>query len=551
MKYYIKGGNKTVNLSNYDFMASGGEASIYSYGSKVCKIFHSPQKMIPELKIQELSNLTKNNIIKPIDILSDQNGMNIGFTMEKISGVHLCKLFINSIKIKNNISQNDILDILKKMIDTIKHIHKNKCLMVDGNELSYLVNKGIVYFIDVNSYKTISYPPTAIMPTIKDFHSNYFSELTDWFSFGIVSFQLFVGMHPFAGVTPKYNKKGIDATIERMKNNITVFNGGKLMPNANSLDIIPNNYKEWYRNLFVKGERTPPPESFGSVSSIQFKSSTAKSSGDIELTLLTKFEFVYSSINYKNINGNNIYITQYPNNYSCILNGKLIWSARSRYDMLLLPVNNTPILIGDGQIKIGNQIKKYQGKYFISDNRLFVASNFLSEVVFKKLARKVIISYTNNTAINKNSLQVLDGFAYQESLGKKFLIVPNSTVCRIIHIKELEKYRIIDGKYLNNICMLLLFNNGSYNKAIIRFDKSIYDIRFVDSTQNGINFAVLDNGICARFTEDDKLELFLNKVGDTSLKIIKGHISNSMKLFNKGNALIGIDAGNVYQIKEK
>ena len=47
----------------------------------------------------------------------------------------------------------------------------------------------------VDSYQTAHYPATAIMPSVRDWKVplHDFSELSDWFSFAIVSFQVFLG----------------------------------------------------------------------------------------------------------------------------------------------------------------------------------------------------------------------------------------------------------------------------------------------------------------------------------------------------------------------
>ena len=54
MKYRIKGGGD-VNLSKRNFVASGGEGSVYVSGRSAFKVYEKSSKMIPLGKIDELA----------------------------------------------------------------------------------------------------------------------------------------------------------------------------------------------------------------------------------------------------------------------------------------------------------------------------------------------------------------------------------------------------------------------------------------------------------------------------------------------------------------
>ena len=66
---------------------------------------------------------------------------------------------------------------------------------------NFLIDRDMqhVLFIDVDSYQTAGFPATAIMDSIRDRHSSTYSAGTDWFSFAILAFQMFVGVHPYRG----------------------------------------------------------------------------------------------------------------------------------------------------------------------------------------------------------------------------------------------------------------------------------------------------------------------------------------------------------------
>ena len=59
---------------------------------------------------------------------------------------------------------------------------------------------------------------------------------------------------------------------------------------------------------------------------------------------------------------------------------------------------------------------------------------------------------------------------------------------------------------------------------VFRFDPDFqgYDIRKIENiTPSGLNFTVLDSGVCVSLTEDEKLEVFSVSKGSTSIKSVE------------------------------
>ena len=222
MKVTIKGSNHAIQLNKNNFVASGGEGSIYTHSGTALKIYSNPKDVIPYAKIQELSAITNFNVIKPEKLVLGSHNIPIGYTMKHVSNTYaLCQLFPKAFRDREGLTTEVVLKLVQRMQSTITDMHKIKgLLIVDLNEMNFLVDKKFkeVYFIDVDSYKTEHFPPTAIAEAIRDYHSNSFNHLTDWFSFAILSFQMFVGIHPYKGKHPSI--KGIK---DRMLANIPVF----------------------------------------------------------------------------------------------------------------------------------------------------------------------------------------------------------------------------------------------------------------------------------------------------------------------------------------
>jgi len=70
--------------------------------------------------------------------------------------------------------------------------------------------------------------------------------------------------------------------------------------------------------------------------------------------------------------------------------------------------------------------------------------------------------------------------------------------------------------------MVLGSKKGQYDRLIFRFDENMdHDLRVVeDVTPAGLNFTVLDSGVCVSLTESDQIELFSVRRGSSQTKVI-------------------------------
>ena len=80
-----------------------------------------------------------------------------------------------------------------------------------------------------------------------------------------------------------------------------------------------------------------------------------------------------------------------------------------------------------------------------------------------------------------------------------------------MRLRELEGYRVIDARMEGRVLMAVGEKQGRYDYFVFRFDRdwSSYDARVLsDVTYTGLNFTVLDSGICVHMNPSEKLELF-------------------------------------------
>lgn len=556
-------GKGQIDLNQNDFISEGGEGKIFGKGNLAYKIYTDLNKMIPPSKIQELSVLDHPNILKPLDSLLDKTNKIVGYTMKFLSDASpMCKLFTNDFRNRVGITPESTIKLVENMVNTIVFIHDKKCLLVDGNEMNYLVdNNGFEtpYFIDVNSYQTKSFPATVLMPSIRDWSSKEFTTLTDWFSFAIVSCQLFVGIHPFKGKHPKYKPNQLE---DRMKANISVFNKDVGVPPAcRDFSYIPDDFRDWFINLFEKGERTPPPKVVGLLNIKQVMVSVIQSTNNFEIQLESSFD-------------EDIIKVQFYNGIRCITTKKRIFINKVDYQIsnpnidvvftqkMLIPIF---VKIENNELILMNVLKKETIKTNISctekiiiDNSIYVKfEGNLIELSLNEFGDKIVPSVKHTWNIMPKSSILMNGVVFQSVLGKAYLVIPKpnpakNSSCQISHIPELDGFRIIDGKYENKICMLIGHKGNSYSKFILRFDESgKYDCRILDGADfSTTNFTVLENGICVTINDNDSVEIFsssLKSAKETSIK--DPDINSSMNLCKDSTRVMFFKDKELYSLK--
>jgi serine/threonine protein kinase len=542
MKVQVKG--KAISLGRRDFLASGGEGSVYVKRNVAYKIYADPTRMIPAGKIQELSALADKRIIKPEDVIFSRRKP-IGYTMRFVKDTYaLCQLFTKAFKDRHRLTPNMCLDLVKAMQKTVRHVHEKDILIVDLNEMNFLSDRKFrnIFFIDVDSYQTRSYPATALMESVRDRHGpqGQFNEGTDWFSFAIVTFQLLIGIHPYKGKHPSI--KGLD---KRMENNVSVFSKGVRVPKSClPFKVIPPSYKKWYEAVFEKGLREPPPRD--DVSKAVAVPMTRVIAGSNKFEMKELFECKWG-------------IHRFASHMQseCLI-GDGICFDRRHYLAIDPPFSvafhgSTPIAaqIRNGKIELTNvrmqkkiasdvvaeKIMAYDGGENILEVQFFGSE--AQPVVGQKLVGKVLPQATH----------LFHGVAIQNLLGTYYASTfPDEGQCVQQRLAFLDGYRIIEAKYEKGVLMVIGTKKGKYDRFV--FDMTTEELRTIKDVSNvGLNFTVRDNGICVCINEQDQVEVFhKNKVN--KLKIIDDPtIHGGMRLFTDGARILFADGKKLYSFK--
>jgi len=566
-KVFIQGFGE-VDLDQRSFLAAGGEGKIYAKGNVAYKVYDDPKKMMPMAKMKELAVLDHPHIIRPELLILDKKNIPIGYTMKLVKDTHaLCQLFTKAFRQRNSITPDQMIKLVRTFQEMIAFVHSKHILVVDLNEMNFLADNTFkdLYAIDVNSYQTPHYPATVIMDSIRDRHCNSkFNEGTDWFSWGIVSFQMLIGIHPYKGKHPKFEHLAPDDRLNaRMESNISVFDPDTSVPHVcQSFDVIPPALKQWYQAVFTQGHRVPPPQDYEVMGPIITKIKAIAGSNLFEIEELG--EYMGAILNCQNSGGMRVVHTD----QALYVNKQRFLSKRNDFKLGFTPKMNRAIAayqegsnvhIIDIVRQIEHTLPITSEGLMSSGGRIYIRNGTdILELAFAEMGDNFIPSLrpVGKVLDVLDATKVFDGVIFQCMMGRWIAsIFPVSGECHQINLAELDDYRIIDAKYENNVLMVVGEKAGKYDRFVIRFGSGYtgHDMRKVENiTYTGLNFTVADHGVCSCINEEEKMEVFSNKKDSATVKVIDDPVVDSdMTLFHDGSSILFSKGSKLYRISMK
>ena len=548
-RYFVQGKGE-IRLTKADFKAQGGEGAIYVKRSTAYKLYTDPQRAITQAKILELSVLSEPNIIRPIDVVIDRQNQPVGYSMRQVGKSYaLCQLFPRAFRLRNNLTPETTLNLVRKLQEGVRHVHTKSILIVDLNELNFLVSEDFaeIFFIDVDSYQTPSFPATVLMESVRDRHAHTFTVNSDWFSFAVVSFQMFVGIHPFKGTyQPLQNLPDKDLKLDaRMRANVSVLRPDVSVPaSCLPFSVIPPNYLDWYRAVFEEGKRLPPPENPQASVALSVPA-VRRNIGSSCFEITEVREFDREIIWHDGV----ITITQ----ESVYFDGKKYAKPQPDVKVAVTPrlrhliaafIEGSKLRFRDltvaQDIVLEVEVEEFmlsQGQFYLKQqdgifNIEFVESN-------SRVDQKILLGVSRAANATMKSTRMFEGLAIQSLLGANYASMPGSPrVCHQTHLLELEGYQILEAKLDRGVLMIVGTKEGRYDKLIFRFaaDFSTYDLRVVRGVSStNINFTVLDSGVVLHMTDEDNLEIFSRLKGAADIRVFQDPvIQGDVRLFHVG-----------------
>lgn len=563
MKIHIKGIGPD-EITQRHFVAKGGEGEIYIKGKTAYKIYINPADCLSEQKLRELASLTLPNIIKPERLILNTKNQSIGYTMKAVpKSDSLCKLFTKAFKTTAGITNDKCISLLHNLHDVIDHVHFKGIQIVDLNELNFLTpvsNYEDIYAIDVNSYQTPSYPATVIMPSIRDYHCKTFTDNSDWFSFGVLAFNLLIGIHPYRGNHPDFQIPMGERMEARMKKNVSVFHKDVTIPKVcESFDVIPPALRSWMVDVFENGKRSAPPINY-EVKPVSVHIKHIVGSNKFLIKLLEEFEGDIKHVYYSG--PTRIVITSdylYINNHYYINDKDLLVGFCPKSDRAFAAyVSNDVLLVMDLATLNITRLGNTDG-IFTSEGRIYSRiGNDILEVIPNEIGSHLLLTtkIVGRVLDMPNATKLYNGVVIQRVYARYVasIFIPGG-LCYQINIPELDEYRVLDAKYQHKILVIIAEKGGIYSRFVFKLDDNFnsyvvhttHDVGSVD-----INFTVNDNGVCILLNEVENIELFSNKKDSSQMTIISDNsLDNSMQLCYNGAKMEFTTQNKLYSISLK
>jgi len=336
---------------------------------------------------------------------------------------------------------------------------------------------------------------------------------------------LFIGAHPFKGEHPQYAKNDFEG---KMKANASIFGSAAYPPRARNISHIPSEYLIWYKALFEDGERLPPPSIAGTITLTPVQIQVAQTSDSFIMDLIEKYN---DTILWHDTFGGRDVVS---------IDNKIYIGTQST-DVtpgtdVVFTETGTPVFAStvDDMLEFTSTknvvgVKMKCNQRFVHNNKLYIVSGSqLIQIDVREMGANVISSIGNRWSILPNATEVFNQFCISDVFGKKHVYIPFAGAqsrgnCGVIHLIELDEYRIANAKRNKNVIIVVAYKDGKYDRFVFKFDLQYrgYQVRISEGVIDvDINFTVLDTGITILFTDTNSIELFSMSMNNDQVKAI-------------------------------
>lgn len=562
-------GRGPLTLRPNNYVATGGEGSVYRASRTIIKLYTDPQKMQRDGmadKLNLLAGIKNKLIVAPKGLVKSPSGKLLGYYMDYVNGEPLSRVFTNDFRKREGFTDNNASTLVDHMRSAIEFAHGKKAVLVDANEMNWMValkdrDNPEPRAIDVDSWSIGKWPASVIMPSIRDWHTKGFNEISDWFAWGIVTFQIYTGIHPYKGRLDGYKPSDME---KRMKKNASVFSKGVRLNRAvRDFSVIPGPLLDWYVAIFDRGERTLPPSPFDTGVAItqatRVLHATTTASGMLIFKKLFEkpgdqvtriFPCGIALLNSgKLVNFSNNKVIGKTKARDCeVVRTERGWlkAEMSGTDIKFFHINETDLKETEMTLDIKGQ------RLFRYENRLFVVTDKgLTEVMLKVLG-KPILAVGQTWGAMVNSTRWFDGVGIQDTMGAIYVVAPfGDNACVQIRVKELDGLKPVTARAGNRfITVIGLDKNGAYQKVELIMDRTYASYKVwqgaVDSAD--LNIATLPKGVCATIIDDGELDIFVPTSG-TLNKVQDKNILTDMALANWGDKVVYVQNSAVWSLQ--
>ena len=559
-------GRGDVTLRPSDYVTQGGEGAIYRKDTHIVKLYLDPTKLMGGGLTDKIRVLAKTfnhpSIVAPQGLVFDKSGAAIGFYMPFVQGEALPPLFTND-RDQRGFTNDSAIVLATKMHEVIEQAHGGNALMIDGNELNWLadirkIKDPVPYIIDVDSWQIGRFKASVIMPSIRDWQTNGFTEATDWFAWGIVTFNLFTGIHPYKGGLDGYKPGELE---RRMKESASVFHPDiRLNKAVRDFSLIPGPLLDWYHATFAQGTRTHPPSpaqtgktnvQFGKILRI-----VTTTTGGLTYRKLLSF----SDEKIVSVWPCGVVRTDKGSLYEVSSKKKIAETTGTRVAVVARE-NGWLIAEGDKDfswrfiqrsgVSTNLELPLLPTTVFRYDERLFaITDTEMVEVVLHQFA-KPLLTFGSRWQILGQATHWYNGVGVSNILGALHLIVPFGTeAVAMIRTPELDTVRVVGAVAGHRFVEAMVLNkNGNYEALSFAFDKNYqtYTVerRTVDSPEQ--NLTALPKGVVAEIRTDGLLTIAVPQ-NQVTKEVSDKDLSTDMRLTRIGDQVVYLKDGDLWSL---
>lgn len=561
-------GKGALTLRPNDYVTQGGEGAIYRKDKHIIKLYLDPTKMVKDGMSEKVRLLAKSfahpSIVAPKGVVHDEHGMPLGYYMPYVSGVAYPKLFTNDGRAEVGFTDESARQLAFSMRAVITEAHHQGALLVDGNELNWLADitnpkLPVPYAIDVDSWQIGRFKAAVIMPSIRDWHSATITSTTDWFAWGIVTFLLFTGIHPYKGTLAGYKPGELE---RRMRDNASIFNPGvRLNKTVRDLSCIPAPLLDWYQATFAQGLRTIPP------SPLELGKGPSVAGRILRMVTSGTGGLVYEKI----FEANSAIVSIWPCGLMRTKLGDLFDYEHKRQVGVTTAAQMAAVKSGQGWLMAEQIGSEWQFRYlsgngqsvplstllnvetvFRSDNRLFAVTDCeLVELAIQQFGKPILIPQ-RRWSIMGNATSWYRGVGIADLLGSIHLILPSGTDgITQVKVPELSGVRVIGavghGRYVE---VMTVTQNGNYEALQFMFTHDLKSYRLTTETRDDAeqNLVILPKGVVAQITKDGELSILVPQTGEQKL-VTDTDIATTMRLGHQGDRVIYRHENTVWSLR--
>jgi len=552
--YYIKGGTSKVSLTDRDFVAKGGEKSVFAKGGTAYCVYHDPSAAIPAGKIRELADVNHPGVVVPTAELLDAKKRHCGEVMKfaddsyapkspDVKPLVLCQLFTNAFRRKQGVDVSDVVSVTDSIIDVVRHCHSKQVVLVDPNETNWLVKHDLksVYLIDTSCVQTKGYPGTAIKPAIRDYSSTSFTAESDWYSIAVVLGWLWTGIHPYLAFHPKWKHMDANAAmVPRMKEHWSFFRDGTEFNRAcRPIAQMPATLRSWMEAVLDQGKRLPAPDHCGApLAVVAVTPVTPSQSMAVQLNELIAFRSDVCAV-YGDFTTTN---EQYGD-------AAIVFTPRGNVP-IAVRTKNGRLHLADTRTGKDLPITCEAKRVLEVDGRAYsVGASSVAEVRFNEVNGEIRATVWKVGSIaDLPTTRTFTGCVIQNLLGKYLLSTfPEAGECVQYQLPELEGWQILDAQYQRGVFVVSAEQSGKYQMRMYRFKGASTDSTVISDQIGDVNFAVTDRGIVAIMEPNGTLRVCSNRTGSDKIRQLQ-FPEPDMQLFAQDNKIVGSLGKHVYDI---